>query len=216
MPHAFVTAPSPARVRHSREPGARVRPAGDRGLRGADRLALHGATGSPARSASASPRRPAGARPPVVELDADLPSATALTRVRSGRARRAIRRRLDVVDLYQRFIARLDRAAIREAVEERALSSVATRRCSSSSARVRHDPRLTRARLAGPARRAARARLVADLPRPGEATPRSGSSVRRLLVISRPARGMGVQRATPFRAPASSSPTWCFASSMQE
>ena len=42
----------------------------------------------------------------------------------------------------------------------------------------------------------------------------SGSSVRRLLVISRPARGMGRSSAlTPFRAPAGSSPTWCFASS---
>ena len=49
------------------------------------------------------------------------PSPTTLARVRAGRARRRYQAALDVVDLYQRYIARLDRAALREAIERHAL-----------------------------------------------------------------------------------------------
>jgi hypothetical protein len=51
------------------------------------------------------------------------PSSTPLTvsRVRAGRNRRRYQAALDVIELYQRFIARLDRNAIREAIEHRAL-----------------------------------------------------------------------------------------------
>lgn len=57
----------------------------------------------------------------LTELDDALPSPTVLARVRAGRARRRYQRALDVVGLYQRYIARLDRAAIREAIEQHAL-----------------------------------------------------------------------------------------------
>jgi hypothetical protein len=57
----------------------------------------------------------------LAELEAGLPSPTALARVRSGRARRRYQAALDVIDVYQRYIARLDREALREAIEERAL-----------------------------------------------------------------------------------------------
>ena len=44
-------------------------------------------------------------------------SPTTLSRVRAGRNRRRYQSALDVVDLYNRYVARLDRSAIREAVE---------------------------------------------------------------------------------------------------
>ncbi len=49
------------------------------------------------------------------------PTPTTMTRVRTGRARLRYRKALEVVELYQRYIARLDRDAIRDAVEHRAL-----------------------------------------------------------------------------------------------
>jgi hypothetical protein len=49
------------------------------------------------------------------------PTPTTLSRVRTGRARLRYRKALEVVELYQRYIARLDRNAVRDAVERRAL-----------------------------------------------------------------------------------------------
>lgn len=49
------------------------------------------------------------------------PASTTISRVRTGRARLRYRKALEVVELYQRYIARLDRDAIRDAVEHRAL-----------------------------------------------------------------------------------------------
>ena len=49
------------------------------------------------------------------------PTPTTMSRVRTGRARLRYRKALEVVELYQRYIARLDREAIRDAVEHRAL-----------------------------------------------------------------------------------------------
>ncbi len=49
------------------------------------------------------------------------PSPTTISRVRAGRARRRYQSALDVVSLYQRYIARLDRRAIRYALENHAL-----------------------------------------------------------------------------------------------
>jgi hypothetical protein len=49
------------------------------------------------------------------------PAPTTMSRVRTGRARLRYRKALEVVELYQRYIARLDRDAIRDAVEHRAL-----------------------------------------------------------------------------------------------
>jgi hypothetical protein len=49
------------------------------------------------------------------------PTPTTVSRVRTGRARLRYRKALEVVELYQRYIGRLDRAAIKDAVERRAL-----------------------------------------------------------------------------------------------
>lgn len=49
------------------------------------------------------------------------PTPTTVSRVRTGRARLRYRTALEVVELYQRYIARLDRAAIKDAIERRAL-----------------------------------------------------------------------------------------------
>ncbi len=49
------------------------------------------------------------------------PAPTTMSRVRTGRARLRYRKALEVVELYQRYIARLDRDAVRDAVEHRAL-----------------------------------------------------------------------------------------------
>ncbi len=57
----------------------------------------------------------------LATLDPSPPSPTVLSRVRGGRHRRRYQAALDVVDLYGRFIARLDRSALRDAVERRAL-----------------------------------------------------------------------------------------------
>jgi hypothetical protein len=57
----------------------------------------------------------------IAALEPAPPPPTVLSRVRGGRHRRRYQAALDVVDLYGRFIARLDRPALREAVEQRAL-----------------------------------------------------------------------------------------------
>jgi hypothetical protein len=49
------------------------------------------------------------------------PTPTTVSRVRTGRARLRYQKALEVVELYQRYIARLDRNAVRDAVEHRAL-----------------------------------------------------------------------------------------------
>jgi hypothetical protein len=49
------------------------------------------------------------------------PTSTTLSRVRTGRARLRYQKALEVVELYQRYIARLDRDAVRDAVERRGL-----------------------------------------------------------------------------------------------
>jgi hypothetical protein len=55
------------------------------------------------------------------EVDSEPPQPKTIARVRSSRRRRQYRFALDVVDLYDRYIRRLDRAALRDAVEHRAL-----------------------------------------------------------------------------------------------
>lgn len=57
----------------------------------------------------------------IASLDPTPPPPTVLSRVRGGRHRRRYQAALDVVDLYARFITRLDRSALRDAVEQRAL-----------------------------------------------------------------------------------------------
>ena len=49
------------------------------------------------------------------------PTPITISRVRTGRARLRYQKAREVVELYQRYIARLDREAIRQAVEHRAL-----------------------------------------------------------------------------------------------
>jgi len=57
----------------------------------------------------------------IAALDPALPPPTVLSRVRGGRHRRRYQAALDVFDLYARLIARLDRLALRDAVEQHAL-----------------------------------------------------------------------------------------------
>jgi hypothetical protein len=57
----------------------------------------------------------------LADISARVPSPTTISRVRSGRNRRDYRAALDVFALYTRYVARLDRPAIREAVERHAL-----------------------------------------------------------------------------------------------
>lgn len=57
----------------------------------------------------------------LVGVPVQPPTPTTLGRVRNGRAQLRYRKALEVVDLYQRYIARLDRDAVRDAVERRAL-----------------------------------------------------------------------------------------------
>jgi len=56
----------------------------------------------------------------LIEVTPSLTPVT-VSRVRASRNRRRYQGALDVVELYQRFIARLDRSAIRDAVERHAL-----------------------------------------------------------------------------------------------
>lgn len=55
------------------------------------------------------------------DVAATPPTATTVARVRSGRSRRLYRSTLDVLAVYQQYVARLDRQAIREVVESQAL-----------------------------------------------------------------------------------------------
>lgn len=71
-----------------------------------------------ARVAEATKWRQARA---LIDVPAELPAPTTLARVRGGRNRRRYQAALDVAELYQRYIARLDRSAIRDAVENHAL-----------------------------------------------------------------------------------------------
>lgn len=57
------------------------------------------------------------------DLDVHPPTAKAMARVRAGRRRRTYAAALKVIDLYQAMIARLDRSAIRSAVEDHALAT---------------------------------------------------------------------------------------------
>jgi hypothetical protein len=57
----------------------------------------------------------------LTDLPTHPPSPTTISRVRAGRNRTRYRAALDVVELYERYIARLDATAIRDAVEQRAL-----------------------------------------------------------------------------------------------
>jgi hypothetical protein len=57
----------------------------------------------------------------LADVVREPPSAKTISRVRASRNRRRYQAALDVVDLYRRYIARLDRMAIREAVEQHAL-----------------------------------------------------------------------------------------------
>ena len=54
-------------------------------------------------------------------MPANPPAPTTLARVRASRNRKRYQAALDVVELYQRYIARLDRSAIRDAIEHHAL-----------------------------------------------------------------------------------------------
>src|SRR5262249_3564515 len=57
----------------------------------------------------------------LADIHARPPTPKTISRVRSGRSRRTYRTVLEVIDLYRRYLARLDRAAIRDAVENHAL-----------------------------------------------------------------------------------------------
>jgi len=56
-----------------------------------------------------------------IDVPYSRPTPTIVSRVRAGRARLRYQTALEVVAVYQRYIARLDRAAIKDAVERRAL-----------------------------------------------------------------------------------------------
>jgi hypothetical protein len=57
----------------------------------------------------------------LAEIEIQPPTNRTTSRVRSGRARRSYKPVIDVVELYRRYLARLDRAAVREAIENHAL-----------------------------------------------------------------------------------------------
>ncbi|MGV0793556.1 hypothetical protein [Mycolicibacterium sp. XJ1819] len=57
----------------------------------------------------------------LIDLPRNPPTPVTTSRVRTSRGRLRYQAALDVVELYQRYIARLDRVAIREAVETDAL-----------------------------------------------------------------------------------------------
>jgi len=57
----------------------------------------------------------------LVDLPTRVPTAKTISRVRNGRARLRYDAAVEVIDLYQRYIARLDREAIRNAIENDAL-----------------------------------------------------------------------------------------------
>ncbi|MFC3774724.1 hypothetical protein [Mycolicibacterium holsaticum] len=57
----------------------------------------------------------------LIDLPRHQPTPVTISRVRTGRGRLRYQAAVDVVELYQRYIARLDRSAIREAVENDAL-----------------------------------------------------------------------------------------------
>jgi hypothetical protein len=57
----------------------------------------------------------------LIDVPAQPPAPTTLARVRTSRNRSRYQSALDVVELYQRYIARLDRDAIRDAIEHHAL-----------------------------------------------------------------------------------------------
>jgi hypothetical protein len=57
----------------------------------------------------------------LASMSVATPSPTTVTRARNGRARRRYQSALDVFDLYQRYIARLDRDAVRQAIEHHGL-----------------------------------------------------------------------------------------------
>ncbi len=71
-----------------------------------------------ARVAEATKWRQARA---LIDVPAKLPTPTTIARVRASRNRVRYQAALDVVELYQRYIGRLDRSAIRDAVEHHAL-----------------------------------------------------------------------------------------------
>jgi hypothetical protein len=122
LPHVFVTAPS-RRAFHTPENEVlafALFAIADFGRRtGWSRSSTPGpAQLVAARVGEATKWRQARA---LIDVPAELPAPTTLARVRAGRNRRRYQAALDVVDLYQRYIGRLDRSAIRDAVEQHAL-----------------------------------------------------------------------------------------------
>lgn len=122
MPHVFVTAPS-RRAFHT--PENRVLAFALFAITEFGRRTGWGRTSTPGpgqlisvRVAEATKWRQARA---LVDVPVEMPAPTQLTRVRASRNRKRYQAALDVVELYQRFIARLDRSAIRDAVEHHAL-----------------------------------------------------------------------------------------------
>jgi hypothetical protein len=122
LPHVFVTAPSRRAFQTPENEvlGFALFAIAEFGRRtGWDRSSTPGpAELVGARVAEATKWRQARA---LIDMPAEPPAPTTLARVRSGRNRRRYQAALDVVELYQRYIARLDRSAIREAVENHAL-----------------------------------------------------------------------------------------------
>lgn len=57
----------------------------------------------------------------LIDVPTSVPTAKTMSRVRSGRGQLRYEAAVKVVDLYQRYIARLDRQAIRNAIEHDAL-----------------------------------------------------------------------------------------------
>jgi hypothetical protein len=122
LPHVFVTAPS---RRAFQTPENEILAfalfaIADFGRRtGWDRSSASGpAEIIAARVADATKWRQARA---LVDVPAKQPTQTTIARVRASRNRGRYQAALDVVDLYRRYIARVDRSAIREAVEHHAL-----------------------------------------------------------------------------------------------
>ena len=122
LPHVFVTAPTRRAfdTPENQTLAFALRAIAEFGRRtGWDKASTAGpAQLVAARVAEATRWRQARA---LIDVPANPPAPTTLARVRASRNRKRYQAALDVVELYQRYIARLDRSAIREAIEHHAL-----------------------------------------------------------------------------------------------
>jgi hypothetical protein len=122
VPHVFVTAPTRRAfdTPENQTLAFALHVIADFGRRtGWDKSPVQGpAQTVAARTAEATKWRQARS---LVDLTVRIPTQKTLARVRASRSRARYQAALDVVELYQRYIARLNREAIRDAIEHNAL-----------------------------------------------------------------------------------------------